>query len=783
MLLLIGLLFAADRPIVTDIGVVGPNRLAVTVREGNVTPGTLQPYQPQDGDKIDERKSETALLRGGEEIGLLVGPEDNRHLRTFDAFSGDRLPANVIDDAKRWTVELGGQPAKVRRVARKSFITDGATVANKWSHLQREHVFTLELDKPLRDGRVSVQVAGLLGEADVFRLDSRTVSPAIHVTAVGFRSTDPGKRAYVSWWSGDAAMQTPEVTAFEVVNTASGVVAHRGTAEKPTPASQADDYSELRTRPGGATANRSGVPVVRLDLTPLSTPGTYVVRVPGLGVSKPFAINRDVYRPAWTLTLQGIESHRRNVDLEIPLHDGTTFTRPAAEDRVVRTGRAFDGLARDRFDGYAGEATGEAAESAFGGWMDAGDFDTNHNHSWAAALLADLVTRHPQRLGRDDLGLRDSGDGIPDLLNEAMWHVDAYVRMQRPDGGVPSSIEYAEHPNAMEPSWLNTHTLYETAPSTLSAWHHAIAAASVARALDSIGKDGSPYLKSAVAAMDWAKANPAAGIVYDNGEDGIWAAAEMIRSGHPEFGDAWTERLATIREKPWSIQPVAVLEAIACLLDADAAGTLPLDAADREAMLRTFAHSLNKVYLEGSAERSAFGVLKHGWTPFGYSNGTTPSLGCELLLRRYDGMPSELDWSPERARGAAVGGVAYALGGNPVNRAYLSGLPLLPSVDDSHRAVRQLLHIDTRAAGRAAPAGIVAYGTVVPDRNKGDQWPLQWLFVNQQAVAPDYEQWPAYENLHEYWAWPVEMEYTIWGSNGPLLAILAELDAIDSDTP
>ena len=35
----------------------------------------------------------------------------------------------------------------------------------------------------------------------------------------------------------------------------------------------------------------------------------------------------------------------------------------------------------------------------------------------------------------DNLGLPESGDGIPDLLQEAKWEVDFLAKMQDADGG------------------------------------------------------------------------------------------------------------------------------------------------------------------------------------------------------------------------------------------------------------------------------------------------------------------------------------------------------------
>ena len=47
----------------------------------------------------------------------------------------------------------------------------------------------------------------------------------------------------------------------------------------------------------------------------------------------------------------------------------------------------------------------------------------------------DILTSHDLNLV-DDLNIPESGDGVPDLLNEAKWELDWLIKMQKDDGGV-----------------------------------------------------------------------------------------------------------------------------------------------------------------------------------------------------------------------------------------------------------------------------------------------------------------------------------------------------------
>ena len=85
------------------------------------------------------------------------------------------------------------------------------------------------------------------------------------------------------------------------------------------------------------------------------------------------------------------------------------------------------------------------------------------------------IDRYPDVLGADDVGISDSGNGRPDLLDEGLWMIDSYRAMQATDSSVPSGIEYAEHPRQREPSHLNSLPIYRLAPSPLANYRHTAA--------------------------------------------------------------------------------------------------------------------------------------------------------------------------------------------------------------------------------------------------------------------------------------------------------------------
>lgn len=182
----------------------------------------------------------------------------------------------------------------------------------------------------------------------------------------------------------------------------------------------------------------------------------------------------------------------------------------------------------------------------------------------------------------------------------------------------------------------------------------------------------------------------------------------------------------------------------------------------------------------GSTRRSGFGVLKNGWAPFGFGIGGCPRAGAHHVVLFPQIVPTNAPFPPhiqpnrEEYVAAGVTGLALILGHHPTNRPFVTGLESLPGVDNSWQSVHQILHLDSRYTGHRAPVGITVYGVVRPIRD-GNSWPINWPLNRDQAVHPQYELWPEYENLHQFPLWGAMMEYTVWQSVAPTIWFAAEL--------
>lgn len=116
-------------------------------------------------------------------------------------------------------------------------------------------------------------------------------------------------------------------------------------------------------------------------------------------------------------------------------------------DRVVRATqrwfyfqRAFTAIVGKHAEGPWTHPTDaeKAPRGVIKGWHDAGDL-TIYNASTSAALFWMLEAYNDFAPDDDDTNIPESGNGIPDLLDEIRWGLDWMLSVQEPSGGFASS--------------------------------------------------------------------------------------------------------------------------------------------------------------------------------------------------------------------------------------------------------------------------------------------------------------------------------------------------------
>ncbi len=106
-------------------------------------------------------------------------------------------------------------------------------------------------------------------------------------------------------------------TSFRLLDDATGEQVYEG---KLTLGLAADQPEHLKKEKNYAQTN-----VYYADFSDFRRPGTYRVCVPGLGVSGPFRIARDVWTDAFQVSMMGILNQRSGIALGPPF---TSYVRP-----------------------------------------------------------------------------------------------------------------------------------------------------------------------------------------------------------------------------------------------------------------------------------------------------------------------------------------------------------------------------------------------------------------------------------------------------------------------
>lgn len=149
-----------------------------------------------------------------------------------------------------------------------------------------------------------------------------------------------------------------------------------------------------------------------------------------------------------------------------------------------------------------------------GGWYDAGDYNKYTN--WTANYVVDFMRAYIENPGAwgDDYNIPESGNGIPDLLDEAKWGIDHLLRMQNTNGSVLSIVGLS---HASPPSAATGPSLYGTA-STSATLSSAAAFAISSKVFASRGMTvyADKLKDAAIRAWNWANTNPS--VIFKNND-------------------------------------------------------------------------------------------------------------------------------------------------------------------------------------------------------------------------------------------------------------------------
>lgn len=164
----------------------------------------------------------------------------------------------------------------------------------------------------------------------------------------------------------------------------------------------------------------TGLTIYKGDFSYLTTSGQYFVEVPGIGKSFEFLISDSVYMDVYQKSLKGFYFQRCGTEL-VTAHAGV-YSHPKCHST----------------DGIFHSTTGLSGfHEAVGGWHDAGDYGKYVvNAGITVGTLLMTSELFPDRFKQDNLNIPESGNGVPDILDEVRYELEWLLKMQDQSGGV-----------------------------------------------------------------------------------------------------------------------------------------------------------------------------------------------------------------------------------------------------------------------------------------------------------------------------------------------------------
>ncbi|MBS0237591.1 MAG: glycoside hydrolase family 9 protein [Proteobacteria bacterium] len=329
----------------------------------------------------------------------------------------------------------------------------------------------------------------------------------------------------------------------------------------------------------GATDAVSGDQVWWFDFSDVETPGTYaIVDAESQLRSVEFDIDDHVYQRVMKHAVRMFFYQRAGMEK-------TAETAGASwADRASHLGPGQDPFSHS----WLAKDDPSLVKDLRGGWFDAGDY--NKYTSWAARNIISLLRAYDENPGAfgDDYKIPESGNGIPDILDEAKWGLDWLVRMQNADGSLlcVQSLSEASPPSAATgPSFYGPPTTSATLMgAAVFAYASKVLSVRPEPALKAYAAD---LAKRAKTAWTWATANPQ--VLYYNNDNGRQPGSQGLASGQQEMDDA--HRLAARFEAAVYLFEITGEEEYAKFAEANFASIVPQwgpsqwDAVAQEALL------------------------------------------------------------------------------------------------------------------------------------------------------------------------------------------------------
>lgn len=286
----------------------------------------------------------------------------------------------------------------------------------------------------------------------------------------------------------------------------------------------------------------SGETVHIADFSALKNPGNYILRVKGLKDSDTFSIGQDNYSAVNAGAIKAYYFNRVSTPL-LTEHAGIYARAAGHPDTTVFIHNSAASQKRP-------EGT---VISSPKGWYDAGDYNKYIVNSGISTYTLLAAYEHfPDHYRNMELNIPESGNGVPDLLDEIHWNLTWMLTMQDPnDGGVYHKLTNKRFDGSIMPDEAIT-PRYVVQKGTSAALNFAAVMAAASRVYKDYEQQfpglSTQMLQAAERAWAWAKQNP--NVAYDQPAD-IFTGGYGDKNFSDEFFWAATELFVSTGNKQY----------------------------------------------------------------------------------------------------------------------------------------------------------------------------------------------------------------------------------------
>jgi len=686
------------------------------------------------------------------------------------------ISITVADDPSTYTITSSDDSNYSTGI----YPSDVGRKSKQW-HGEVNHWIYLELPHALDPGKTyTITYPELISNGSVtFKFEEQSIeSASIHLNHIGFNPDASSKYAYVYHWMGTlgaADMSSYEGNTFRVLDTVNGQEVFTGSMKfrKARETSNARD-SKGQVMPEGLY----GSAVWECDFSSLNMEGAYRLVIDGIGCSQVFRVDREVYRDLLKLTARGLYHYRSGPERTM---DHTAWIKPEDHIPGITNGGAFSIIYSNRkysdgknaFNDLPAQATtwempGNQQswmndEWGIGGYFDAGDYDRNWNHFRISRYLLQVFEMAPGGFFDGAFNIPESGNGIPDLLDEARWVIDFYRNLSGPTGGVCGGLETTGHNGS--PSWDEERydQWYAYAEEAAPTYMLAGSEAHLAHCLSLIGKTAElDTLEIAARAhYTWAvSANP-------NHDERAYAAAALFKlTGDTNYLDDYIAH--TEINTPNSGGGLTQKYATWMYLTTNRSNMdFGLKSIQKQAALKW----ANDEGFSNVAD-NAMRVIRNNNDRLWLGESSTPDMISVIVAHYLTGDPDMLNYLYTTSD--------YYNGGNPLNITWIAGAEEI----GADKVTQEVLASDTKAIKALVPGlsgsipGTIVYGISINTAWTGTNAAQQNTLYPSSAFGQPVN-WPAHEVYFDNGRCVETNEFTVHQTMGPATATYAYLSLFE----